>query len=74
MKERVLKSSQSNVVPITPNLMQSISKFSLHEKLMSRSKKENTSFPDYPSWVHERLSLSWDFYPNPEKIDAVWPY
>lgn len=73
MKEKVLKPSQSNVVPITPILMQSISKFALNndKSSTSRSKKEITNFPDYPSWVHDRLNLSWDFYPNPEKIDSV---
>ena len=37
----------------------------------NRVKQETTKkCLEYPSWVHERLHLSWDFYPNPEKLES----
>ena len=55
--------------------MSSISKIGLSEKTIGGSlfkqKKEIANCPEYPSWVNERLYLSWDFYPNPEKFENV---
>ena len=70
MKEKVLKPSSSSNI-ITSNLMHSLSRFNLDKSSATtiRTKREITNCPDYPSWVHDRLHLSWDFYPNPEKLE-----
>ena len=36
----------------------------------NRVKQETKKCLEYPSWVHDRLHLSWDFYPNPEKLES----
>jgi len=73
MKEKVLKSSgNSNVIQVSPNILSSISKLVCTDKTVLRPKKETIlNCPEYPSWNSERLYLSWDFYPNPEKFESV---
>lgn len=74
MKEKVLKSTTgSNVIQVSPSILNSISKIVINEKSTLRPKKETLlNCPEYPSWNHERLYLSWDFYPNPEKFESVY--
>ena len=70
MKDRLLKPNPNpNVIPLSPNLLSSLPKNILSEK--GRLKKEMPNCPEYPSWAQERLYLSWDFYPNPEKFESV---
>lgn len=71
MKEKVLKGNTNGVITLSQNALSSISKLAISEKSMtSRRKRETTNFPEYPSWVHERLNLSWDFYPSVEKFES----
>ena len=73
MKEKVLKNTSSNVIQVTPSILSSLSKMGLSEKNTMRSKKKEESHvnPDFPAWNQDRLYLSWDFYPNPEKFESV---
>ena len=72
MKEKVLKSSNSNIIQVSPSILNSLSKIVITEKTMMRPKKEVIlNCPEYPSWNQERPFLSWDFYPNPEKFESV---
>lgn len=72
MKEKVLKNTSSNVIQVTPSILSSLSKMGLSEKNTMRSKKKEESHvnPDFPAWNQDRLYLSWDFYPNPEKFES----
>jgi hypothetical protein len=70
MKDRLLKPNPNpNFIPLSPNLLSSLPKNILTEK--GRLKKDTSNCPEYPSWVQDRLYLSWDFYPNPEKFESV---
>ena len=71
MKEKVLKNTPT-VIALSPSILNSLSKNLLSDKTAMRSKKEAiVNCSDYPNWNHERLYLSWDFYPNPEKFESV---
>ena len=72
MKEKVLKSTNSNMIQVSPSILNSLSKIVISEKSVLRPKRESIlNCPEYPSWSYERLYLSWDFYPNPEKFESV---
>lgn len=74
----MLRTNQSNsVLTLSPTIMSSISRIGLTDRTLSGSallkqKKDQLALncPEYPSWVNERLYLSWDFYPNPEKFET----
>lgn len=71
MKEKVLKSTNSNVIQVSPSILNTLSKVIITEKTALRPKKETLlNCPEYPSWNQERPFLSWDFYPNPEKFES----
>ncbi|RMZ99511.1 gamma-tubulin complex component [Brachionus plicatilis] len=70
MKDKVLKGTSSGIYTLSPTALTSISKLALSEKSKSRRKETKLQiYPEYPSWMHERLNLTWDFYPNPEKFE-----
>lgn len=72
MKEKLIKNtSNPNVISLSPNIISSISKIALSEKSVPKQKKDVPNCPEYPSWVQDRLYLSWDFFPNPEKFESV---
>ena len=72
MKEKVMKSTFANekTAYLPTNIFSSIHK--LADKQMPRAKREINNCPEYPSWVHERSFLSWDFYPNTDKFESVF--
>lgn len=70
MKDKVLKGTTSGIITLSPTALTSISKLAFSEKSKSRRKEcKFHIYPEFPSWMHERLNLTWDFYPNPEKFE-----
>jgi hypothetical protein len=57
------------MISVSPTVFNNISMKLSNEKTL-RQKREISNCPDYPSWVHDRFNLSWDFS-NPEKLDSV---
>ena len=39
---------------------------------MKLTQVQQNSLIEFPSWYKDRQFLSWDFYPNPEKFEAVY--
>lgn len=74
MKEKVLRGSITPVPNfLTPTMISTMTK-ALIEKTnaikLNQEQKTNLII-DYPSWCKDKPFLSWDFYPNPEKFEAV---
>ena len=78
MKEKVMKTG--GPVTLSPNILSSLSN-KLSEKQLqqqqqqqqqNRPKKDvSGGGPEFSGWCHDRLHLSWDFYPNPDKFESV---
>jgi hypothetical protein len=66
MKDMLLKGVvNSSVVTSTVSKVLSTASSKSSLKLFSNP------VPEFPTWCKERSYLSWDFYPNPEKFEAV---
>jgi hypothetical protein len=72
MKEKVLRSGATQIPNLLTSNMISMTKALLIEK--SNAQKTNqtqNNLIEFPAWQKDRQFMSWDFYPNPEKFEAV---
>ena len=72
MKEKVLKGSTS-IQNLNWNqaTLQAFQKSIAEKQTINKPALNQFQFTEFPAWYKERPYLSWDFYPNPEKFEAV---
>ena len=70
MKEKLLHGNLSGIVNISPTILSNFPKSLTSDKLNKIANKTST-LQEYPSWFHEHIFLSWDFYPNPDKSEVI---
>ena len=72
MKEKVLRGGVTPIPNIITSNMISMTKALLEKTNASKINQATTNLIEFPSWYKDRSFLSWDFYPNPEKFEAVF--
>jgi hypothetical protein len=72
MKEKVLRGAITTQIPnlMTTNMI-SMTKALIEKKSALKLNQTQNSLIEFSSWYKDRTFLSWDFYPNPEKFEAV---
>ena len=74
MKEKVLRSAPAQIPSLlTSNILASMSKtISIEKTNALKTNQTQNNLIEFPVWYKERQFMSWDFYPNPEKFEAVF--